>query len=193
MTEEDWSKELQLIESCGVTLSIGLSDEEIRNVEMTFGFRFPPDLRSFLSKAMPISKSGDNRFPDWRNPGSSALSDQLAWPFEGIAFDIEKNAFWWKPWGERPASLPDAIAVAKAAVDCAPRLIPIHGHRYLPAEPLLAGNPVLSAYQTDIIYYGLDLRRYLAHEFGLMSYDEAVGRGPRRIPFWAELIDENGG
>ena len=138
----------------------GLTDLEVGAVEDRFGFRFPTDLRSFLQTALPTGP----RFPDWRTPSSSALVDQLAWPFEGIAFDIEKSAFWWEPWGPRPAALPDAIAVAKAAVDCAPRLIPVFGHRYLPAEPDLAGNPVFSVYQTDIIHYGVDLERYLLCE-----------------------------
>jgi hypothetical protein len=161
--DDGWSNEMQLLESRGVTLVTGLTDEEINRVELVHRFRFPPDLRSFLAKAMPLSTTGGFRFPDWRDPGSAALRDQLAGPFEGIAFVIERNAFWWKPWGTRPAALPDAIAVAKAAVEKAPRLIPIFGHRYLPAEPELAGNPVFSVHQTDIINYGTDLRRYLAN------------------------------
>jgi hypothetical protein len=73
----------------------------------------------------------------------------------------------------------------------APRLIPIFGHRYLPAEPEIAGNPVFSVYQTDIIYYGVDLRRYLSCEFGGLDYALANRDEPRRIRFWADLVEDN--
>ena len=152
-------------------------------MESRFGFRFPPDLRGLLQTALPRGP----RFPDWRDPESPALLDWLAGPFEGIAFDIENAAFWWDPWGPRPAALSDAIAVAKAAVACAPLLIPIFGHRFIPAEPELAGNPVFSVHQTDVIYYGVDLKRYLLCEFGGLDYDQAIGDNPRRIPFWSDL------
>jgi hypothetical protein len=54
-----------------------------------------------------------------------------------------------------------------------PRLVPVFSHRYLPAEPHLSGNPVLSVYQTDIIYYGSNLKRYIAHEFGNLTREQA--------------------
>jgi hypothetical protein len=187
VNDEDWSAELRLLQGRGVTLAPGLTAPELARAEEAHRFRFPSDLRSFLSSALPQAP----QFPDWRVPESSALLDQLAWPFEGIAFDIEQNGFWWKPWGPRPAALPDAIAIAKAAVESAPRLIPVSGHRYLPAEPEISGNPVFSVYQTDIIYYGADLRRYLRCEFGGLDYAEAIRNEPRRIRFWADLLEDN--
>ncbi len=117
--------------------------------------------------------------------------DKLEVPFDGIAYDIEHSRFWWEAWGPRPRALSDAIAIAKAAVERAPRLIPVLGHRYMPAEPELAGNPVFSVHQTDIIYYGIDLRRYIACEFGAIEYAEAVRGEPRRIPFWTDLVENN--
>lgn len=35
----------------------------------------------------------------------------------------------------------------------------------LPKRAVIAGNPVFSVYQTDIVIYGRDLHRYLEHEF----------------------------
>jgi hypothetical protein len=187
MTEDDWSSELLLLQDRGVRLAPGLTADEVRRAEKVHRFRFPPDLRSLLLRALPLGPG----FPDWRTPGSSRLADQLTWPFEGIAFDIENNNFWWQPWGHRPAALSDAIAVAKAAVESAPRLIPIYTHRYLPADPESAGNPVFSVHQTDIIYYGVDLRRYLACEFGGIDDADAVRVEPRRIRFWTDLVEGN--
>jgi hypothetical protein len=172
MDEDDWSYEMRLIESRGFSLSPGLTDAEIDCVEREQRFRFPPDLRSLLAHVMPISKYGELVFPDWRSTDPMEHIDKLERPFNGIAFDIEHGQFWWEPWGPRPRVLSDAIAIAKAAVDRAPRLIPVLGHRYMPAEPELSGNPVFSVHQADIIYYGIDLRRYIAHEFGAIDHAE---------------------
>jgi len=168
-----------------VEFDSGLTESEIRTVEAHFDFRFPADLCALLQTALPRGPL----FPDWRMPESTALADRLAWPFDGIAFDIEHNVFWLDSWGPRPAALSDALAVARATVESAPRLIPIFGHRYLPAEPEAAGNPVFSVYQTDIICYGVDLRRYLLCEFGRLDFAEATRGEPRRIRFWTDIID----
>ena len=64
--------------------------------------------------------------------------------------------------------------------------IPVYVHRRMPDRPHAAGNPVFSVHQTNIIYYGADLRDYLLHEF---LGDKDLGRWPipdsvRRIEFW---------
>jgi hypothetical protein len=188
VTSDDWSNELRLLRDRGVTLASGLTAAELDRVEQVHRFRFPPDLRSFLSCAMPQGKG----FLDWRAPESDELLERLAWPFDGIAFDIEHNKFWWREWGSRPPVLSDAIAKAKDAVALAPRLVPIYSHRYLPSEPAVAGNPVFSVYQTDIIYYGTDLRRYFACEFGGLDHAEATRGDLRHIRFWSDLVEGNG-
>jgi hypothetical protein len=182
-----WQAEHQLLEAAGFGIARGLSEPELERAEALVGARLPPDLREFLAQGLPIGEG----LPNWREPESKALRDQLDWPFEGIAFDIEHSAFWWDAWGARPPQLADAILVARAQVALAPRLIPISGHRYLPAEPGLAGNPVFSVYQTDIIYYGSDLGTYLRCEFDLLPYADAVIREPRSIAFWSELVAAN--
>ncbi len=101
-----------------------------------------------LETALPVSPS----FVDWRAGDAANLRTRLAWPLESLCFDIEHNTFWLAEWGPRPADLAQAFARATQAVAVAPRLIPVFSHRYLPAEPNEAGNPVFSVYQTDIIY-----------------------------------------
>ncbi|WP_437876282.1 SMI1/KNR4 family protein [Sorangium sp. So ce513] len=184
----DWRAEHKILADAGVTVARGLTDDELDRAESVIGARFPPDLRSFLSEGLPVGE----RFPDWREPGSPEIRRRLDWPFEGIAFDIEHNAFWWDAWGARPPELPEALRVARAMLAAAPRLIPIAGHRYIPAEPALAGNPIFSVYQTDIIFYGVDLPTYLRCEFRLLPYADAIRGDMRRIRFWSELVDDNG-
>ncbi|WP_437732055.1 SMI1/KNR4 family protein [Sorangium sp. So ce1335] len=183
-----WRAEHQLLIDAGVAVAPGLTETELDRAESAIGARFPPDLRSFLSEGLPVG----GRFPDWRAPDSTEVRRQLDWPFEGIAFDIEHNAFWWDAWGVRPSGLPEALQIARAAVAEAPRLIPIRGHRYIPAEPALAGNPVFSVYQTDIICYGSDLATYLRREFHRPPHADAAREEVRRIRFWSELVDANG-
>lgn len=105
-----------------------------------------------------------------------ALEGQFAWLWEGLQFDVERNDLWPASWGLRPAGLDAQKRRVRELVEAAPKLIPIFKHRYLLAELCLAGNPVLSVYQSDIVVYGADLRDYLLIEFARL-----LGLGKRTI------------
>lgn len=184
---DNWSRELTLVRKSGAVLEPGLSATELLAAEDCCGARFPSDLRELLGSALPVGP----RFPDWRSLPKDILEWSLEGPFEGIRFDIEHNSFWWPAWGPRPAELSAAIDLARRSVAAAPRLIPVYGHRYLPADPLEPGNPVFSVVQTDIICYGRDLRSYFAHEFGGVGYLESITPEPRNIRFWSDLVRRN--
>ncbi|HEV8326536.1 MAG TPA: SMI1/KNR4 family protein [Nitrospiraceae bacterium] len=179
----DWRAEHQLLANAGIVIARGLTDSELQDAESEIGSAIPADLREFLSQGLPTGE----KFPDWRQPRSVALREQLDWPFEGITFDITNNSFWLEEWGPRPDELRDAIATARRFVSAAPRLIPIFAHRYIPAEPCVSGNPIFSVYQPDIIYYGVDLANYLRCEFRPSAVDNAAWHEPREIRFWSSL------
>lgn len=182
-----WSEEVDLLRRHGVRLQPGLSEQEALRIELENDFTFPDDLRAFLMTALPVGPS----FPDWRNLDRLKISDWMLQPYDGIAFDIEHSGFWWASWGPRPDDLTQALAVARKAVGQTPRLIPVYGHRFIPAQPTDAGNPVFSVHQTDIIYYGIDLRRYLRCEFNSLKHADAVHGKARYIPFWTDLVEAN--
>ena len=46
-----------------------------------------------------------------------------------------------------------------------PKFIPIYQHRYVPCFPDIMNFPVISVYQTDIIFYGDNLEDYFGQEF----------------------------
>jgi hypothetical protein len=161
----------------------GLSEVELINIESTFHFSFPPDLRAMLAVALPVS----NGFPGWRSPEREELETKLDWPAHGVCFDITNNGFWFDGWGERPLATDEACQVARDFIAEAPVLIPIYGHRYIPAQPALAGNPVFSVYQTDIIHYGRDLPDYLEREFRATRSHKPVAEA-RQIRFWSKLL-----
>ena len=182
MPDAMWTDLVDILRNNGVEFEAGLTDAEVVSAEVRYGFRFPPDLRALLQAGLP--HGGD--FPDWRDGDETALIGWLDLPRRGILFDIEHNGFWLDEWGPRPLSLQLAQRVAGELVAAAPRLIPIYKHRMMPSEPHLSGNPVFSVHQTDIIYYGVDLRDYLIHEF-LAQKDIGVWPIPqdvRRVPFW---------
>ncbi|MFM9861857.1 hypothetical protein RUR49_25640 [Pseudoxanthobacter sp. M-2] len=160
----------------------GYTAAELDDAQARFGLHFPPDLVALLRDRRPLQGY------DWTGP-EEPIRRKLSWPLEGLLFDVE-NGLWRSDWGERPARAEARAGIVAALVAAAPPLIPILGHRYLPAEPFEAGNPVLSVYQSDIIYYGRDLEDYFVQEFG-------GGTGPvtgpvRRIRFWSDLIDGAG-
>ncbi|WP_204296787.1 hypothetical protein [Actinoplanes campanulatus] len=67
-----------------------------------------------------------------------------------------------------------------------PTLVPVYGHRYLPAGAGGHGHPVLSVYQTDIIYYGVDLLDYLHREFGTAPAGSSADDPQATAPFWRD-------
>jgi hypothetical protein len=166
-----------------VAFDLGLSDAELRAAESWFELRFPPDLREFLQTALPKGKS----FPDWRSGDEAIIRDWLDLPRQGVLFDVEHNGFWLEEWGPRPPTLDGAKQVAEQLVAAAPTLIPVFGHRMIPAEPHLPGNPVFSVHRTDIIVYGTDLRDYFTHEFVMTEEEQeewTVPVGTCPIRFW---------
>lgn len=170
------------LQEAGVVFDSGLTQGEIQLAEESFGFQFPPDLKSFLMFALPSGQG----WPNWRDVDDPELERMLHWPYEGIYFDIQNNSLWPVGWGTKPASLNEALEIAKRKIDEAPKLIPVFLHRYLPDRPSLEGNPVFSVYQSDIIYYGSNLWIYLQNEFQLDLEDPA---SPRRIEFWSDFTD----
>lgn len=162
----------------------GLTEAEVKTVQRRFSFTFPPDLRTVLQFALPIGRA----FPDWRNGSEEDLQFRLSRPMHGIMFDVEHNDdIWPTEWGPRPNSLEERFKTVNKLVESAPRLIPIYAHRYIPAEPTEAGNPVFSVHQTDIIYYGNDLADYFHRKFRV-PLPEWAAREPRPIRFWDDSL-----
>jgi hypothetical protein len=165
----------------------GLSDEELERIEGEFGIEFAADHRAFLAAGVP---SGPGGWPDWRAGDPKRLRAHLAWPVEGLLFDVENCGFWVEDWGDRPDAMADALAAAGRHLDEVPRMIPVCGHRYLPSGRGNWGHPVLSMYQADIIVYGVDLLDYIGREFG----PERSGISPdveATVPFWRDVLDAN--
>lgn len=187
MNEQYLDKLFRHLKNKGIILEEGLTDVEITQIEEAYRIHFPLDLKQVLSFKLPISDD----FPNWRDDSSNKIEKMLNRPLQGICFDIEHNDFWMKSWGEKPTSLNECFEIARHEVSKAPQLIPVYAHRYIASEPLDAGNPVFSVWQTDIIYYGDDLMNYFDHEFFSIPYNYNEKHTYRSIRFWEEIIEMN--
>jgi hypothetical protein len=170
-------------------LTPGLTDAEFAQVEARYGFTFADDHRAFLAAALPVEENNaPHGWPDWRDGDPAELRRMLDWPVEGVLFDVERNAMWDRSWGPRPDAVSERLAVAGRHLASVPQLVPVYAHRYLPAGG--TGHPVLSVYQTDIIYYGLDLADYIHQEFGGpgLSRTDPAWQPVATVPFWRDFL-----
>jgi hypothetical protein len=165
-----------------------LADAEIDCIEGTFGFEFADDHRAFLTACLPVGKG----WPDWRHGSAEQLHDALTSPVIGVLFDVEHNAFWDRSWGECPADARARSRLARDRLAEVPQMVPIYGHRYLPAGRGTFGHPVLSIHQTDVICYGTDLVDYVYQEFGIgvgVARTNQRWRPQPTVAFWCDLIE----
>ena len=171
----------------------GLTDIEVKKIEEKFNIIFPPDLKSFLQLALPVSKS----FVNWRDALKSEIVEEsilfkLDWPLSGMLFDLEHNNFWLKAWGNKPEMYKVQGAIVKEKYLTFPKLIPIYSHRYIPMTPSEENNPIFSVHQMDIIYYGHNLISYFANEFKLELPEELKStENYKNIEFWSDFVEGN--
>lgn len=155
----------------------GYSSEELEAIQDRWRLRFPPDLVNLLQHQRPLI-GGPHSF-DWLTSDPAVIQDKLDWPFEGFWFDVVHNHTWWPEWGPKPHEQ-DGQRLRLAEVFAGvPPLIPLFGHRYLPAEPCEPGNPVFSVYQTDVIVYGVNLDDWMWRE-----------RSPRKPSRWEHHLEK---
>ncbi len=203
----------------GTQWQTGLGKAEIDAIEQKWALKFPQDYRQYLSilnapdRGMYCVGWSDDppyglqveddepSFFDWQKH-DEAIADSLAWPLEGLLFDVKENSLWLDSWGPQPSDEAGRRRKVIDLVEAAPKLIPLTGHRYLLAASNEAGQPVLSVYQSDIICYGSNLRNFLLLEFSELlglDYEEITKLSNANIsheqiaaiPFWGELIISN--
>jgi len=185
------SESISLLKSRKVVLQDGLTDRETCSIEARYRFVFPPDLRALLQTALPVAPG----FPNWRVE-SNEIWTQLRRPIEGVLFDVQNSNFWWTAWGERPESKAEAAMIAERWLIELPPLVPIYRHSYLPCFPNVAGNPVFSIHQCDVIHRGSNLRSFLKWAFRPNVDDDddeptVYDASYQYISFWTDLARTN--
>jgi hypothetical protein len=66
-----------------------LSSVEFAEVAALYGFA--DDHRAFLATVPPVDDNRQHSWPDWRDADPADLRRMLAWPVEGMLFDVECN------------------------------------------------------------------------------------------------------
>jgi len=185
-SDDGWLDEcLDVLRQAHIQLTDGLSDSEIEAIEAEFALTFSPDHRSLLAAAVPLGESWLN----WHERERDKVAYALGWPADGALFDVSNNAFWPLSWGSRPDDEGAALDIASKRMAQVPTLVPLYGHRYMPAAPAPTSSPVFSVHQTDVIYYGANLLSYLRCEFLHEPWTVAVADVKVRIPFWSDLAE----
>jgi hypothetical protein len=176
---------IDLFKRVELPIGPGLSEDELGQIEIEFGFAFDSDHRELLGLATPLSPG----WLDWRSTPPAQIRAMLAWPTEGVLWDAHNNDFWPRAWGRKPKraeQLNDAVLEHLKGVTT---LVPIYSHRFMAAGTSSGSAPVFSVYQTDVIYYGENLPDYVAHELNIQKrFTTDVHRD---IPFWSALAERN--
>jgi hypothetical protein len=183
--DDDYAGQVcQELAASGVGIAPGLTESEIKAIELAVGSSVPPELHLLWAAGLP---TGD-RFPNWRDDPEGEARNFRDWIAHAVRFDVEQALYWHNSWGRRPTGDREAVRQALAIVGKAPPMIRVYSHRFMTTQPPGWGNPVLSVWQmVDSIYYGYDLAGYLAKEFRVTRPDWAASTPPP-VPFWGDLF-----
>ena len=167
---------------------VGLEEDEIEKIESKYNISFSSEHKEFLKilhaldKKHPVEFYDDNDeicveedsfFYNWLID-EQEIKDTLSWPYREIFHDVKKGV-WLKSWKERPKSENEIEKIFSDWYNKAPKLIPIHAHRFVVSGLDEIKSPVLSVWGTDTIVYGWSMKHYLLNELeGYLDLFESV-------------------
>lgn len=163
-----FKESFDLIRTCWCSIAPGLSTKELQRIESHFDIIIPPDYKEFLSEWLPLWKN----FVDWRYKDISLFQPLFDWPIESILFNVKMDNYWHSNFWIQSDSLQENQNIARQYLESLPKLMPIYWHRYIPTFPLRSGNPIISVYWIDTIYYWSDLKAYIENEFDESESDK---------------------
>lgn len=158
---------IEKLKTTGIIFADGLTDEEIVRIESAFGFRFPREIREFLSCAVPV---GDDFF-DWRDMSETNLEKLRTFQKQmedAFVFDVENSEDLLREFlGETVADIAEKETLRVFVMDWLRRsvkLIPFYAHRCF--FDGMDDMPIVSFWQAvDAIFFGSDFENYLENEF----------------------------
>jgi hypothetical protein len=191
----DFSNVITRLRNKGIQLSAGLNDSDFDRIRDQLGLEPPPDVRRFLTEALPVGPY----FPDWRGD-LKVVHDTFIRPIiPDFAFHVERNGFWFDHWGDRPDDINVAVATTKSNLETVPLLFPLGDPAYLkavPCTPHESGNPVFSVRGPDVLHAGRNIVEYLTW---FSEPRETLDHNPtpvfsedyRQILFWTDVCRQN--
>ena len=156
----------------------GLTDIELQEFENSFGFSFPTSLRNFYKTMNGLTKQGLNLYG---NDGTPNAFRSVFYTYPDDIQLIQEQIDW----------IYEATSVKKEDLEHleVSRIFPVYGHRFMLVD--IPGNPILSMYGDDIIYYADNLSKLLVNEiFSGNIYNvsdfESPPQSQPEIKFWLD-------
>ena len=92
---------------------------------------------------------------DW-SKDRDRITEMLAWPLDGLLWDVERNGLWWPEWGLRPRSRAERAEILGTSSQ--PRRSSFRSTATASSRKSRTNAAIrFSVHQSDIIYYGSDL------------------------------------
>lgn len=180
-----YKESINLLRQHGTYFESGMTRKEIKCAEAIYNIRFPQSLCSFLMQALPVSK-GYYNWRDVTEKNINYIKQVIERPINDL-YSMAEDVEWPTEWGNEPETKSEKIMRIKERAKCAPKLIPIFCHRYMPIVDAEEA-PILSIHGTDIIYYGENLTDYINVELGKKRQEEINYQNIMKLPFWSDLI-----
>lgn len=158
---------IENLKKVGISFEPGMSGEELDRAETVFRFRFPKELREFLSCGVPVGSSFFN-YRDMSKKNVERLCEFQGSVERKFRFDLENNREdLLEMLGHRLGFAEDSEAFDNAVMhylNQSVKLIPFYAHRCF--FDGMDDMPIVSFWQpTDTIFYGGSFENYLGVEF----------------------------
>lgn len=161
---------IERLRNTGICLEPGMTPEALDRTEQVFGFRFPREIREFLSLAVPVEK-GFFDYRDVSEENQKKFQEFQKWIEDTFLFDLANNRQNLLELLAEPLGNPaDFDAAVLEYLRSSVKLIPFFIHRCF--FDGMDNMPVVSFMQpVDAIFYASNFREYLEVEFLGKDYD----------------------
>lgn len=156
----------------------GLKEDDLKEFEKTMGFSFPTPLRDYYKTMNGLTKKGVNVYG---KDGTTYSYRSVFYSYPDDVILIKEYIKW----------IYEATSVKEDELKNAgiSRIFPIYGHRFMLID--VPGNPILSMYGDDIIYWTDNLSKLLANEifdniYNIYDFESSPQSQPE-INFWLSL------
>jgi hypothetical protein len=177
------------LKKVGISVEPGMTAEALDRAEKIFGFRFPREIREFLSCCVPVGKD----FFDYRDvsqENQKRFCDFQKRIEDDFRFDLENNREDMKELLAVPLGNPeDFDGAVLNFLHSSVKLIPFYAHRCF--FDGMDAMPIVSFWQpVDSIFYGSNFRDYLETEFMKKELDvkDLPERRLKETGIWQYLV-----
>ena len=160
----------QKLEKAGIAVEPGMTAAQLDRAEAVFGFRFPREIRAFLSFAVPVEK-GFFDYRDVSEENQKKFREFQNWMEDQFRFDLENNREDMLELLAEPLGNPGAFdGAVMNYFHSSVKLIPFYIHRCF--FDGMDDMPIVSFMQpVDSIFYASSFRDYLEVEFLRKDHD----------------------